>query len=148
MTKSTPPKNIVVYADDDPDDIQLVLDSFSRYSTNVEVLTFRDGLQTLSYLQNISGIDSLPCLIILDINMPRLDGKETLIRIRQIEELVETPVVMFTTSFFPLDPTFAEEYKAGLIKKPLDVRQMELITDQFIEFCTEDIKKRIRGKIR
>ena len=148
MTKSIPPKNIVIYADDDPDDIQLVLESFSRYSTNVEVLTFRDGLQTLSYLQNISGIDLLPCLIILDINMPRLDGKETLIKLRQIEVFAETPVVMFTTSFFPLDPTFAEQYKAGLMKKPLDVRQMELITDQFIEFCTDDIKKRIRGKMR
>lgn len=148
MTKSTPPKNIVVYADDDPDDIQLVLDSFSRYSTNVEVLTFRDGLQALSYLQNISGIDLLPCLIILDINMPRLDGKETLIRLRQIDVFAETPVVMFTTSFFPLDPVFAKQYKVGFIKKPLDARQMELITEQFIEYCTDEIKKKIRGQIK
>ena len=148
MMKSIPTKHIVIYADDDPDDQLLVLDAFSRYSSNVEVMTFRDGMQALSYLHNLSGIDLFPCLIILDINMPRLDGKETLVRLRQIDAFADTPVVMFTTSFFPLDPEFAKQYKAGLIKKPLDVRQMELITDQFIEHCAEEIKKKIRGQIK
>lgn len=148
MTKSIPSKQIVVYADDDPDDQQFVQDAFSRYSSNVEVMTFQDGLQALSYLQDLSAIDIFPCLIILDINMPRLDGKETLTRIRLIDAFAETPVVMFTTSFFPLDPVFAKQYKVGFIKKPLDARQMELITEQFIEYCTDEIKKKIRGQIK
>ena len=77
MTQVVPRKNIVLYADDDEDDLLLVKDSLSKYS-NVEVVTAQDGLEALSYLRNLSAADPLPCLIILDVNMPQLNGKQVL----------------------------------------------------------------------
>jgi CheY-like chemotaxis protein len=133
-----------VYADDDPDDIELVEEAFRQYANNVEVLTFQNGSQVLAYLKNLSNDDPVPCLIILDINMPVLNGKETLVRLRQLEKYVSVPVVMFTTSSMPLDKTFAQHYDAGFVTKPLGFKQMEIITKQFIDHCTEETKKKIR----
>src|SRR5215210_5461933 len=98
MTKSLAPKHLVVYADDDPDDIDLVVEAFKRFANNVEVVTFQDASQALSYLNNQSDADPLPCLIILDINMPLMSGKEALVRLRRMERYEAVPVVLFTTS--------------------------------------------------
>ena len=144
MTKSNPPKNIVLYADDDSDDLQLVKDAFDQFSKDVEVITAKDGIEALNYLEEASALDPTPCLIILDINMPRLNGKETLRRIRQMNEYKDVPVVLFTTSSLPMDEEFAQKHNAGFLTKPIDVRQMEIITDRFIEHCTDEIKKKIR----
>lgn len=144
MTKSTSPRNIVFYADDDVDDLELVQDAFSRYSNSVEVVTAKDGSQALSYLQNLGESDPKPCLIILDINMPFFNGKEVLKKIRTLDHFVSVPVVLFTTSSMPNDQSFAEKYKAGFVTKPLDVSQMEVITELFIDHCSDEIKKKIR----
>lgn len=144
MTKYLAPKHIIVYADDDPDDIELVEDAFKKYASNVEVITFMDASQALSYLKGLPDGDPLPCLIILDINMPLLSGKDALIRLRQMNKFEAVPVVLFTTSSMPIDKTFAQHHKAGFITKPLGYEQMEMITKQFINHCTEDTQKKIK----
>jgi CheY-like chemotaxis protein len=148
MTKDTQPKNIVLYADDDPDDLELVKDAFSNYSHNVEVVACTDGIQALSYINNLSEEDPTPCLIILDINMPILSGKEVLIRLRQKERFNEIPVVLFTTSSQPNDKNFANQYKAGFITKPIDTKQMAYIADEFINHCAEEVKNKIRKQVQ
>jgi CheY-like chemotaxis protein len=148
MTKSIAPKNIVVYADDDPDDLDLVQDAFAQYSKNVEVLTFMDGSQVLSYLERLSNYDPSPCLIILDINMPIINGKEALIRIREMNRYKSVPVVLFTTSSLPMDESFASRYHAGFVTKPIEAKQMEIITDQFINHCSEEIQRNIRREVK
>ncbi|MFL5809829.1 MAG: response regulator [Flavisolibacter sp.] len=144
MTKPAKAKNIVLYADDDTDDLELVQESFSLYSNNVEVITATDGSQALSYLHRLNDTDPAPCLIILDINMPVINGKEVLKKIREMQRFESIPVVLFTTSSLPQDQKFAKEYKAGFVTKPLDVLQMELITEVFIDHCADEIKKSIR----
>ncbi|RYF87137.1 MAG: response regulator [Chitinophagaceae bacterium] len=144
MTKYTTPRNIVVYADDDTDDIELVEDAFRQYTNNVEVITFRDGSQALSHLRNLSDADPVPCLVILDINMPVLNGKETLVKLREMDRYEDVPVVLFTTSSMPIDKSFAQHYKAGFVTKPLGYEQMEMITREFINHCTEETQKKIR----
>ena len=148
MTNSTTPRNIVFYADDDLDDLELVKDAFAQYSTNVEVLTATDGSKALSYLSNLKKYDTLPCLIILDVNMPVINGKETLLRLREMEHFQEVPVVLFTTSSQPIDKSFARKYNAGFITKPIDVKQMADIADQFMEHCSEEIRDKIRRQIK
>lgn len=144
MTKSTAPKHIVVYADDDQDDIELVEEAFRHYTQNVEVITFSNGSEVLSYLKQLSLGDALPCLIILDINMPVVNGKEALVRLRQMEGFDAVPVVLFTTSSMPVDKSFAERYHAGFVTKPLGFEQMEIITKQFIDHCSEETQRKIR----
>jgi CheY-like chemotaxis protein len=144
MTKSTTPKNIVFYTDDDLDDIELVKDAFVQYSENVEVIAATDGSKALAYLNNLSHNDNLPCLIVLDINIPVINGKEVLMRLREMKHLQSIPVILFTTSSQPLDKDFAKRYNAGFITKPIDVKQMAFIADQFIEHCSDEIKNKIR----
>ncbi|HUR09837.1 MAG TPA: response regulator [Flavitalea sp.] len=148
MTKESPIKHLVVYADDDPDDLDLVEEAFSQYSVHVDLIKFQNGEEALDYLRNHLHDEIKPCLIILDINMPGMSGKEVLIRLRGMDRFLEIPVVMFTTSSSSKDIEFARRHKAGFITKPLDISQMELIAEKFIDHCAEDIRKKIRTEIK
>jgi CheY-like chemotaxis protein len=144
MTNSTNNKNIVVYADDDIDDLNLVKESFSRYSKNVDLITFQDGLEALSFLRDLTETETVPCLIILDINMPGMDGKETLTHIRKFDELRNVPVIMFTTSNSIREKAYAEKHGVGFITKPIDFQQMERITNEFIDHCSPEKRESLR----
>ena len=146
MTKSIT-KNIILYADDDKDDQQLVEEVFERYSSHVEVILADNGIDALEYLNKILPFEPSPCLIILDINMPRLSGKDVLVQLRNKERFVDTPVILFTTSSQLQDQIFAAKYKAGFITKPIDVDQMRLIADIFLDHCNEEVQKAIRPNI-
>jgi CheY-like chemotaxis protein len=98
---------IILMADDDPDDRLLVKDALGECKSEsgiVELMRFvDDGEELLDYL-NRRGKYSDPAssprpdLILLDLNMPRKDGREALKEIRATTELRSIPVVIFTTS--------------------------------------------------
>jgi CheY-like chemotaxis protein len=141
---SQPNKNTILYADDDPDDVELLKEAFDCMSGDIELITCTNGSEVLQYLKTLPADKPTPCLIILDINMPVLDGKQALIRMRSINRFAETPVVLFSTSSDTREKDFAGQHKAGFITKPLDVREMAKIADSFIDHCTEDIKNSLR----
>ena len=147
MTQTTPPRHLVLYADDDKDDIRFVEEAFSENVLNVEIVAVENGQKAVDYLDHLSVLDPNPCLIILDINMPRMNGKEALLRIRQMDRFRNTPVVLFSTSSLPQDRQFAAKHAAGFITKPLDSRQMQRITDQFIEHCSDEIRRNIQRRL-
>ncbi len=146
MTQAFPSKHLILYADDDKDDIKLVEEAFSENILNVELVAVENGQQAIDYLDHLSLFDANPCLIILDINMPRLDGKETLLQIRQRDRFKNTPVVLFSTSSLNNDKIFAARHGAGFITKPLNSRQLQTITDQFIDHCDDEIKRNIHRR--
>jgi len=149
MSKPDPTRNnFILYADDDPDDLQLLKESFQQYANRVDLVIFCDGIEILSFLQNLSSNEQLPCLIILDVNMPRLDGKEVLKKLRENTRFDNVPVILFTTSSLEGDKNFASIYNAGFLTKPIDMRQMEIIIDQFIDHCSEEIRKIIRRELQ
>jgi len=149
MSKPDPTRNnFILYADDDPDDLQLLKESFQQYANRVDLVIFCDGIQILSFLQNLSSNEQLPCLIILDVNMPRLGGKEVLKKLRENTRFDNVPVILFTTSSFEGDKNFASIYNAGFLTKPIDMRQMEINIDQFIDHCSEEIRKIIRRELQ
>jgi CheY-like chemotaxis protein len=148
MTQSLPPKSLVLYADDDPEDIELVSEAFYAYSQNVELMTFRDGIELLNFIETIDPFHAAPCLFILDINMPRLNGKETLRRLRRIESFAEVPAVLFSTSSLPADAAFAKNFNAGFVTKPLHTKQVHMIIDEIVEHCSDEVKKMIRKRNR
>ena len=137
-------KHTVLYADDDLDDIMLVKDIFQNHSRNVDLVTVKNGAEAISFLNSLSPDDPSPCLVILDINMPVMDGKETLIELRNMRRFKEVPVIMFTTSSLPNDKDFASKYNADFLTKPINYKQMDLIADVFIDNCAEEVKKKIR----
>lgn len=136
-------ENIVLYADDDPDDVQFIKESFANYSDSVGLVTVFDGFEAVTYLKNISVEDEIPCLIILDINMPRMDGKEALKIIRGMKRFEKVPVILFTTSSQMQDKEFSKKYDAGFLTKPIDYSQLDVIAGEFIEQCTPEAKKKL-----
>ena len=137
-------RHIVLYADDDADDLMLMQLAFNEYAANVEVVTACDGKEALLFLENLNADDAAPCLIILDVNMPRMNGKEALKAIRGMSRFENTPIVLFTTSSFLPDKTWAEEFNAGFMTKPLEAREMQAIAAQFMEHCSDEVKKNIQ----
>lgn len=146
MTRSLPPKTLVLYADDDPEDVELVCEAFQEHAPNVEIITFRDGVELLNFTTTIDPFQAAPCLFILDINMPRLNGKETLRRLRKNEDFSDVPAVLFSTSSLPSDAAFARNYNAGFVTKPLHASQVHHIIDEIIEHCSDEVKKMMRKR--
>ena len=148
MIQSNNPKSIVLYADDDTDDLELVKDAFAQHATNVDLVTFSNGVEALTFLNTLTPVDPTPCLIILDINMPLLDGKEVLARLKEMKPFEGVPAILFSTSSQEKDKEFADRHGAGFITKPLNAHQMESIIEKFIEHCAEDVKRKIRKQVQ
>lgn len=140
-------KPYMLYADDDFDDLILVKEAFERFSGKVDIVTVYDGVEAVSFLENLSENDPCPCLIILDLNMPRMNGKEALKEIRTLERFKNIPVVFFTTSSFQEDKEYAKKYKAGFVSKPLSSRQFEGIAANFIKYCNDDVLESIKSNV-
>ena len=146
MTQSLPPKSLVLYADDDADDLSLLREAFHDYNEVIDLLTFKDGLELLRFIENRSPLHPAPCLIILDINMPCLNGIEVLKKLRGKQELADVPAVLFSTSTLPAEKTIAHNLSAGFVTKPLIAGQIHQIVDELLAHCNDEIKQRIRRK--
>src|SRR5688572_8109514 len=95
----------IIVADDDVDDQDLIRRSFRDSKIQVEVNSVYNGLQLMDYLlrkeayRNIT--DPLPDLIMLDLNMPLMDGFDVLLQIKKHPELLSIPIYVLTTSRNP-----------------------------------------------
>ena len=144
MTQSLPSKSLVLYADDDADDRLLIQEAFTSYANSVELKVFSDGVQLLEYMMGVDFDHPLPCLIILDISMPAMDGKEVLAQIRNHPAYSEVPVILFSTSTLPSEYEFARSFDAGFLTKPLYAEQMYQLVDRMIDHCSDEVKRNIR----
>jgi len=144
MTKYLPSKSLVLYADDDTDDLELLKEVFDDYSTIIDLVTFKDGWSLLNYLESLDPLQVQPGLVILDINMPLLNGKQTLQKLRNLPHFADIPAILFTTSTLPHEADFARRYKAGFLTKPVHQKHIQLLLDQMMEYCGEELKAKIR----
>src|SRR5689334_10877604 len=93
----------ILLADDDPDDRQLTRDAFMENRLANEFHTVNDGEELMDYLHRRGQYGELknaplPGLILLDLNMPRKDGREALKEIKADPALRRIPIVVLTTS--------------------------------------------------
>ena len=93
----------IIMADDDPDDRQLAKEAFEECRLANEVHFVEDGEELMEYLSRRGKYSDLPqaplpALILLDLNMPRKDGREALKEIKSDPELKRIPIVVLTTS--------------------------------------------------
>jgi CheY-like chemotaxis protein len=112
-----PPPNILC-VDDDEDDREMVYSAFREIDPLITIVHAENGKEALDYLSAAKLKESLPCLILLDINMPKMDGKETLLEIKKDGVLSKIPLVMFTTSSSISDRTFCLEHEVDMVTKP------------------------------
>ena len=122
-------RRIILMADDDVEDCQLVRDALSEAGRSHDLRTVRDGEELLDYLrhcgQYVGGHDApRPDLILLDFKMPRKDGREALREIKADPRLRLIPVVVLSTSTIEDDVAFSYDTGANsFIAKPATFRQ-------------------------
>lgn len=87
----------ILLAEDDVDDSELIVDAFTIVDTKLNLYTVPDGSSALNYLNKLSK-ENLPCLIVLDYNMPDLNWAEVLKHICADERYTRIPKVMLSTS--------------------------------------------------
>jgi CheY-like chemotaxis protein len=110
-------KVIIVIVDDDPDDREIVRDAFVAGGIAQEFVCLESGDQLLEFLELNKG--SNPSLILLDLNMPGKDGRETLKEIKSNQAFTSIPTVVFTTSSSQRDRQICYDLGANLfITKP------------------------------
>ncbi len=102
MIKSNFPIRIVV-ADDDADDRMMIRDAFEESKLGNPIDFVEDGMELMEYLKREGKYSSLagqpyPGFILLDLNMPRKDGRTALKEIKESAELHRIPIVILTTS--------------------------------------------------
>jgi CheY-like chemotaxis protein len=126
----------ILYVDDDADDRNLLYEAIKDVNPSAEVELAENGLKALDYLKMINENGStLPCLIILDINMPFLDGKETLQQIRKDKNFENVPVVIFTSSHRPNDKAMFNSLGIDFISKPESLSHLNKIASQMLSKC-------------
>ena len=103
--------------DDDPDDQHVFAEALSEIDTSVRLFTASNGLEALETLRQ--STTSLPDLIFLDLNMPKMNGKQFLKEIKNDPRLQHIPVVIYTTSSAKADKEESLQLGAtGFIVKP------------------------------
>lgn len=139
---TTPRKNLrILVADDDLEDIQLVKESLLENQLTVDVNDVENGQELLEVLRTKpvpATSRQKPHLIIMDINMPRKNGFETLKELKEDKDLRGIPVVIFSTSKAPADIKKAYELGANcFISKPQTASEWHNIIGKLGRFWTE-----------
>ena len=117
---------VVLLVEDEPADVHLTKMAFKESKVLIDVRDVGDGVEALAFLQKEGAYADAPKpdLILLDLNMPRMDGREFLKRFKQLEGLNRVPVVILTTSEAETDVVASYDLGAsGFIVKPIDIEQ-------------------------
>lgn len=126
----------VLCVDDDEDDRDLVCIAITQVDPSLNVLQAANGIQAIELLAQAKENQTLPCLVILDINMPLMDGKETLAAIKNDEELHLLPVVLFSTSNSPADKRYCAQYGVELVTKPSSLHSIRDEMKRLLSHCS------------
>ena len=120
----------ILLVEDNPDDVELTRIAFTEAGCDHQLVVVSDGAAAVSYLQACTPAE-LPALVLLDLNLPRLDGREVLQAIRAEPATRSLPVVVLTTSAEPFD--VEQVYALGAnsyIQKPVDFERFVEVVRQ------------------
>lgn len=113
--------------EDNPEDVELFRIALAKLNISLDISVARNGEEALAFLQRkgVHSTASPPDLIILDLNLPKMDGREMLAALKRDHALKIIPVVVFTTSDSPLH--VRECYTLGAacyLVKPIDFAEL------------------------
>ena len=121
----------VLMVEDDPDDVYLTQQALraSRLRMNLNVVN--DGVEAMKVLRE----GQRPDLVLLDLNLPRMDGREVLMAIKQDPDLASIPVVILTTSEAEEDIAASyREHANCYVAKPVDIEQFRSVVASIENF--------------
>jgi len=114
-------RKIVLHIDDDPEDREMVHEAIKSIDPSFIIVEAENGEAGLEFLKKAKSFGDLPCLIILDINMPGMNGFDTYNEIKKDEDLKNLPAVIFTTAAF-----FKTGQRSGNEKLPVFIKPDKL----------------------
>lgn len=140
----------ILLVEDSPEDIELTLEALegSKLANNLDIVN--DGVEALAYLRHQGKYASSPrpSLILLDLNMPKKDGREVLEEIKNDDDLKDIPVVILTTSKDEED--IARAYKSHAncyITKPVDIVQFQKVVLAIEQFWFAIVELPLKDEI-
>lgn len=120
----------ILLVEDNPDDAELTRIAFAEAGIDYRLHVVGDGAQALAYLRGCSTSE-LPSLVLLDLNLPKLNGREVLEAIRADPATRSLPVVVLTTSAEPFDVDTVYELGANsYIQKPVEFERFVEVVRQ------------------
>ena len=127
----------ILLIEDNPGDIQLTFEALREWGRPNRVTVVNDGVEAIAYLRSLqeTGEKSMPDLIILDLNLPRKDGREVLSEIKADRSLMTIPSVIFSTSDAEMD--IVKTYSLGAncyVIKPIGIDKFVATLKSILDF--------------
>ncbi len=133
----------ILLVEDNPGDVRLTQEALGEAKVRNNLAVARDGVEALSYLRREAPFEDAtrPDLVLLDLNLPRKDGREVLAEIKADPELRRLPVVVLTTSSAEKDVLESYNLYANCyITKPVDLDQFVGIVSSIEDFWLTIVK--------
>jgi CheY-like chemotaxis protein len=115
-------KPVILYAEDDQDDFEILKDALTQVTDRFDLAQAFNGTEVISFLEQHSA--NLPGLIVLDLNMPVMDGKQTLKWLKEHPQHRNIPIMIFTTSSREEDLKLCKNYDCTFFRKPTLYRDL------------------------
>jgi CheY-like chemotaxis protein len=128
---------IILYVDDDIDDIEIWKDIFTNFSNAPQFDTLNSGESALEHLAAIKEDQKRLCFLLVDMNMPKMDGKKLVEIIKQDKEFQEIPIAFVSTSMNPRDEEMALNLGVLYYRKPSSMEGLQQLASEIIEHCAE-----------
>lgn len=125
----------ILYVDDDPDDTELFCEVVKERHPDYTVKAANNGFEAIKQLHKGKSNHSLPCLIVMDINMPIFNGKDAMLQIKRDSQFKTIPIVMFTTSPKQPDDSIFAEQGVDIIQKPASYDLLKSVVDDLLTRC-------------
>lgn len=133
----------ILLIEDNPGDVRLIKEALRTAKTPSQIRVAEDGFQAMEILlrQGEYAQDPLPDLIILDLNLPRKDGREVLKEVKNDPALRHIPVIIFTTSRAEPDILWAYDMHANCyITKPVDFQHFLTVVRAIENFWLNTVR--------
>ncbi len=139
----------VLLVEDNQDDVELTLEALKDSKVRMDIHVVSNGIQAMAFLRQEGDYADkpFPDLVLLDLNLPLMDGREVLLEIRSDDRLTSVPVVVLTTSQNEADIDQAYRLHANCyITKPVDFEKFSDIVRQIEGFWLQLVKLPNRGR--
>jgi CheY-like chemotaxis protein len=140
---TTRPNEPLLVAEDSNEDFKMLQRLMRRMTVQNPIYRCTTGDEVLDFLYQAGDYHSphlapRPSVILLDLNLPGIDGRDVLERLKQDKSFKEIPIVVFTTSANPKDIELCYQRGAnGYLIKPMDANELEKTVQAFVEYWLE-----------
>jgi chemotaxis family two-component system response regulator Rcp1 len=133
----------VLLVEDSPGDVRLTQEAFHDANRSVRLHVASDGVEAMAFLrhQGAHSAAPRPDLILLDLNLPKMDGREVLARIKEDASLKTIPTIILTTSEAEADIAKSYQLQANCyLSKPVQLDQFETLVKSINDFWLTKVK--------